>query len=255
MGALHDGHRELIRLGRELAKDEGSLIVSIFVNPTQFGPEEDFESYPDTFSDDCQLCEDEGVDILFHPSNSDMYQETASILITEKNLTQYLCGPSRPGHFEGVCIVVTKLFNITQPTMAVFGKKDYQQLAVIRQLVRNLNFPIEIIGAETIREEDGLAISSRNRFLNEEERSQAPAIRKALLAMSENNAKESTLRLKLGKSIIASESPLSRIDYLEIVDRQTMQKIKIIDRPALAAAAVFLGKTRIIDNIEINPTH
>ena len=252
MGALHEGHRELIRTGKTLAKEEGTLIVSIYVNPTQFNNTEDLKSYPKTFEQDYELCREEGVDLIFYPSDSEMYSGRESVSVTEKKLTQHLCGATRQGHFDGVCSVVTKLFNIIKPTTAVFGKKDYQQLAIIKQLVSDLNFSIEIIGAETTREQDGLAISSRNRFLSTEERKQSSAIHEALVAMTLNPEKQCSELITLGKSIIESEAPLSRIDYLEIVDRQTMEPIQTIDRPALAAVAIFLGNTRLIDNIEIN---
>ena len=252
LGALHEGHRELIRTGKTLAKEEGTLIVSIYVNPTQFNDTEDLKSYPKTFEQDYELCREEGVDLIFYPSDSEMYSGRESVSVTEKKLTQHLCGATRQGHFDGVCSVVTKLFNIIKPTTAVFGKKDYQQLAIIKQLVSDLNFSIEIIGAETTREQDGLAISSRNRFLSTEERKQSSAIHEALVAMTLNPEKQCSELITLGKSIIESEAPLSRIDYLEIVDRQTMEPIQTIDRPALAAVAIFLGNTRLIDNIEIN---
>ena len=253
MGALHAGHGELIRRGRELAGSEGSLVVSVFVNPTQFGPGEDFDAYPRAFEADCTLCETAGADVVFHPSPAAMYHDDASITVAETSLTETLCGPSRPGHFDGVCTVVAKLFNIVRPDIAVFGKKDYQQLAVLRRMGRDLNFPVEIVGAETVREDDGLAMSSRNRYLSADERAQAPAIRKALLAIAGAAEGDAGARLQLGRQIIAAEAPLGRIDYLEIVDRETMAKIERIDRPALAAAAVFFGKARLIDNIEIVP--
>ena len=252
MGALHEGHRELIKTGKTLAKEEGTLIVSIYVNPTQFNDKEDLNSYPKTFEQDYELCREEGVDLIFYPSDSEMYSGRESVSVTEKKLTQYLCGATRQGHFDGVCTVVTKLFNIIKPATALFGKKDYQQLSIIKQLVNDLNFSIEIIGAETIREQDGLAISSRNRFLSTEERKQSPAIHEALVEMTLSAEKQCSELITLGKSIIESEAPLSKIDYLEIVDRQTMEPIQTIDRPALAAVAIFLGNTRLIDNIEIN---
>ena len=252
MGALHEGHRELIKTGKTLAKKEGTLIVSIYVNPAQFNDKEDLKSYPKTFEQDYELCREQGVDLIFYPSDSEMYSGRESVSVTEKKLTQYLCGATRQGHFDGVCTVVTKLFNIIKPTAALFGKKDYQQLSIIKQLVSDLNFSIEIIGAETIREQDGLAISSRNRFLSTEERKQSPAIHEALVEMTLSAEKQCSELITLGKSIIESEAPLSKIDYLEIVDRQTMEPIQTIDRPALAAVAIFLGNTRLIDNIEIN---
>jgi len=253
MGALHSGHGQLIRHGRELAGDGGSLVVSIFVNPTQFGPGEDFDAYPRAFDDDCTLCKEAGANLVFHPSADQMYHGDASITVAENSLTETLCGPSRPGHFDGVCTVVAKLFNIVRPDIAVFGKKDYQQLAVLRRMGRDLNFPIDIVGAETVREDGGLAMSSRNRYLSSEERNQAPAIRKALLAMAESNELGAPARIEIGREILAKEAPLGKIDYLEIVDRETMGKVERITRPALAAAAVFFDGARLIDNIEIMP--
>ena len=252
MGALHEGHRELIRTGKTLTREKGTLIVSIYVNPTQFNDKEDLKSYPKTFEQDYELCKEEGVDLIFYPSDSEMYSGIESVSVTEKKIAQHLCGAARKSHFDGVCTVVTKLFNIINPTAAVFGKKDYQQLSIIKQLVGNLCFPIEIIEAETVREQDGLAISSRNQFLNTEERKQSPAIHEALVAMTLSAEKQCLELIKLGKSIIETKAPLSKIDYLEIVDRQTMEPIQTIDRAALAAVAVFLGNTRLIDNIEIN---
>ncbi|MEE2808049.1 MAG: pantoate--beta-alanine ligase [Verrucomicrobiota bacterium] len=252
MGALHEGHRELIRAGKNLTREEGNLIVSIYVNPTQFNDKEDFKSYPKTFEQDYKMCTEEGVDLIFYPSDSEMYSGKETVSVTENKLTKHLCGATRSGHFEGVCNVVTKLFNIIKPTAAVFGKKDYQQLAIIKQLVSDLNFSIKIIEAETIREQDGLAVSSRNQFLNRKEREQSNAIHKALIAMNSSTEKQSSDLISLSKSIIESEAPLGRIDYLEIVDRKTLEPIQKIDRPALAAIAIFFSKTRLIDNIEIN---
>ena len=252
MGALHEGHRKLIKTGKALTQGEGNLIVSIYVNPTQFNDKEDFKAYPKTFEQDYEMCKEEEVDLIFCPSDNEMYSERESVSVIEKRLARHLCGSTRQGHFDGVCTVVTKLFNIIRPTTAVFGKKDYQQLAIIKQLVSDLNFSIEILGAETIREQNGLAISSRNRFLNTEERKQCHAIHKALVEMDLSNEKQCSELITLGKSIIKSEAPLGRLDYLEIVDRQTMEPIQTIDRPALAAMAIFFGNTRLIDNIEIN---
>jgi len=252
MGALHEGHRELIRAGKNLTGEEGTLIVSIYVNPTQFNDKKDFKSYPKTFDQDYKICEEEGVDLIFHPSDSEMYSGKETVSVTESKLTKYLCGASRSGHFEGVCTVVTKLFNIIKPATAVFGKKDYQQLAIIKKLVTDLNFSIKIIEAETVREQDGLAISSRNKFLNAKERKQSNTIYKALTAMRSSTERQASELIALSRSIIESEAPLGTIDYLEIVDRKTLEPIQKIDRPSLAAIAIFFSKTRLIDNIEIN---
>ena len=253
MGALHAGHGKLVEHGRKLAGTEGSLVVSVFVNPTQFGPGEDFEAYPRAFADDCALCEAAGADVVFHPSAGAMYHGDSSVTVAEASLTGTLCGPSRPGHFDGVCTVVAKLFNIARPDIAVFGKKDYQQLAVLRRMGRDLNFPVEIAGAETVREDDGLAMSSRNRYLDEAQRQQAPAIREALLAIADSDLESASERIAAAREILAKKAPLGKVDYLEIVDRETMEKVEAADRPALAAAAVFFGKARLIDNIEVDP--
>ncbi|MFP6873687.1 MAG: pantoate--beta-alanine ligase [Verrucomicrobiales bacterium] len=254
MGALHAGHGKLISHGRRLAGKSGLLIVSIFINPTQFGPEEDFEAYPRALDEDCSLCAAAGADIVFHPSAADMYHDDSPDITADAGLIKTLCGPTRPGHFDGVCTAVQRLFELVKPDIAVFGKKDYQQLAVIRKMTRGCKLPVRIIGAETVREEDGLAMSSRNRYLNAEQRAQSPAIRKALLKLKEATAPETSTRIKIARDVIAREAPLGEISYLQIVDRETMQEIKAIDRPALAATAVYFGKARLIDNVEIDAT-
>ena len=208
MGALHAGHGKLISHGRRLAGKNGSLIVSIFVNPTQFGPGEDFEAYPRTLDEDCSLCAAAGADIVFHPSVADIYHDDSPEITADAKLIKTLCGPTRPGHFDGVCTVIQRLFKLVKPDIAVFGKKDYQQLAVIMRMTRELKFPVRIIGAETVREEDGLAMSSRNRYLDAEQRAQAPAIRKALLKLKEDSAPETSARIKVARDIIAREAPL-----------------------------------------------
>ena len=256
MGALHSGHGTLISHARSLAGPNGLLIVSIFVNPTQFGPGEDFEAYPRSPDKDQSLCADAGTDILFRPTVEEMYDKEASgshCTAADSGLITTLCGPGRPGHFDGVCTVVEKLFRMIKPDIAVFGKKDYQQLAVISKMTRDLKLPVRIIGAETVREENGLAMSSRNRYLNPQQRCQAPAIYKALQHIKEHGAMEASARIMSAHEIITKEAPLGKISYLQIVDRQTMREIKTIDRPALAAAAVHFGKARLIDNVEIGP--
>ncbi|MED5585229.1 MAG: pantoate--beta-alanine ligase [Verrucomicrobiota bacterium] len=256
MGALHPGHDRLIRKGRSLAGKEGQLVVSVFVNPTQFGDGEDFESYPRTPGEDQSLCSAAGTDILFQPTVEQLYSEGEEAGIkADTRLTGTLCGPDRPGHFDGVCTVVEKLFSLIEPDIALFGKKDYQQLAVIRQMTRDLKLPVRVIGAETIREEDGLAMSSRNRYLSAQQRAQAPALFKALKSISENNTPESAARIKTARNMITCEAPLGKISYLQIVDRQTMQELSTVDRPAIAATAVHFGNARLIDNIEIDPAN
>ncbi len=254
MGALHEGHLQLMRDARELSGEGGSVIVSIFVNPLQFGPKEDFSKYPRELEEDAAKCRSVGVDVIFAPDADEMYPPDRSVIVLETKLSKVLCGASRPGHFDGVCTVVLKLFNLVQPHRAVFGKKDYQQLAIIRRMVRDLNVPIEITGSETVRESDGLAMSSRNRYLDPMERPQAPAIRLALLLAKtrwdagERNA--AALR-ETFRNELRTQAPLSRVDYIECVDAASLEPLKGTERHGLLAAAVFFGKTRLIDNVEL----
>ena len=252
MGALHDGHRKLIKEGKSLSSNRGTLVVSIYVNPIQFNSEEDLDKYPRTFNEDSKVCEDEGVDIIFLPTDSEMYPDQPLTKVTENTLSKELCGLKRPGHFDGVCTVVTKLFNIIKPNTAVFGKKDYQQLSIIKQLVTDLNYAIEILPVETHREPNGLAMSSRNQHLNLEEKEKAGTIYKALCAMADSKKIVSQEIIALGRSIIEKESQTIKIEYIEIVDQTRLDKLDIINKPALAAIAVIIGKTRLIDNIEID---
>lgn len=250
MGALHDGHAALVREARSLAGRSGTVVVSIFVNPTQFGPGEDFESYPRDLEADREVCAKAGADVIFHPSAEEMYVGGASVTVHEAELSQRLCGASRPGHFGGVCTVVTKLFNLVLPDMAVFGKKDYQQLAIIRRLVRDLNMGVEIHGLETMREADGLAMSSRNAYLNAEQRQQAPAIRRALLGADTSLDRDAMLG-EISQRL-SEEAPLGKIDYLDLVDGSSLERIDTVTSgPAVLAAAVYFGKTRLIDNLEV----
>jgi pantoate--beta-alanine ligase len=257
MGALHRGHASLLELGRRLAGNTGCLVASIFVNPTQFGPGEDLDAYPRTLEADLACCAAAGVDIAFCPAPDAIYRTAHSTTVTETVLARGLCGASRPGHFDGVCTVVLKLFNLVSPDSAVFGKKDYQQLAVIRRMVADLDVPIEIIGAETVREDDGLAMSSRNAYLTAEERSKAPAIRRALLAAKDLHAATDPTPTELAeatRAMLARQAPGARIDYLEIVDRDSLERLEPdVPTPATAllATAVFFDKTRLIDNIEL----
>lgn len=252
MGALHEGHRKLIQEGSTLKTDNVSLIVSIYINPIQFNDAVDLEKYPRTIDEDYKMCEEEGVDIIFMPSDSEMYPSRPSVNVTETSLSKGLCGSKRPGHFDGVCTVVTKLFNLIKPNYTVFGKKDYQQLSVIRQLVKDLNYDIKIVAVDTQREVNGLAISSRNQQLTTKEKEKSAVIYKALNAMAKSSRTVSSEIIDLGKSILEEESKCIHIDYIEIVDRTNLNKLEIIDRPALAAIAVKVGKTRLIDNIEID---
>lgn len=251
MGALHEGHAALIREARRLAGKHGTVVVSIFVNPTQFGPGEDFERYPRSLEADREICARAGADVVFHPSAAEMYPPDSSVAIRETSLSQLLCGASRPGHFAGVCTVVAKLFNLVRPDLAVFGKKDYQQLAIIRRMIRDLNMRVEICGLETVREADGLAMSSRNAYLSTEEREQATAIRRALLAADISLDRDGMIDGIAAQ--LAAEAPLGRVDYLELVDAESLERIaRVAQRPAVIAAAVFFGKTRLIDNLEIS---
>ena len=254
MGALHEGHVHLVRVARDLAGSDGLVGVSIFVNPLQFGPKEDFSRYPRELEADAAKCEAAGCDVIFAPAVDEVYAPDRSIIILEKSLSIVLCGASRPGHFDGVCTVVAKLFNYFQPDDAVFGKKDYQQLAIIRRMVRDLNFPITLHGIDTVREADGLAMSSRNRYLSPEERAQAPALQQALqLARqawlsSETNAER---LVELARQHIEQHAPLGRMDYLSVVDAGTLQPLDVVGDSGLMALAVFFDKARLIDNVEL----
>jgi pantoate--beta-alanine ligase len=254
MGALHEGHTTLIRAARQMAGNHGQVAVSIFVNPLQFGPNEDFERYPRDLNDDLEKCREAGADIVFAPAVKEVYHADRSIKIIETSLSTKLCGASRPGHFDGVCTVVAKLFNLFQPDDAVFGKKDFQQLAIIRRLVRDLDMPVTLHGIETVREDDGLAMSSRNRYLSPEERRQAPALRLALLAAHEAHRQGVTgaeRMVELIQDHLAKHAPLGRIDYIEIADARTLEPLSVVQAHGLAAIAVFFNKARLIDNIEL----
>jgi len=250
MGALHRGHGELIRLAREVAGSNGEVAVSIFVNPLQFAPGGDYEKYPRPEETDDEFCRKAGVDILFRPSVEEMYAADFSVSVEESSLANTLEGRSRPGHFRGVCTVVAKLFHLLSPDAAVFGEKDFQQLAIIRRMVRDLNFPVEIIGAPTVREADGLACSSRNQYLSAEERAQAPALQRALqearrLFVGGEQSAEAIQ--DAARSVIAT-APLARIDYLEVVNVDTLESVSEADANSLIAVAAFFGRTRLIDN-------
>ena len=254
MGALHEGHVHLVRVAREMAGPEGFVAVSIFVNPLQFGPNEDFARYPRELEADAAKCEQAGADIIFAPDVAEVYAPNRSIIILEKALSQVLCGASRPGHFDGVCTVVAKLFNYFQADDAVFGKKDYQQLAIIRRMVRDLNFPITLHGIDTVREADGLAMSSRNRYLSAEERLQAPALQQALRLARQAwiNGEISAAKLQeLARDHLLNHAPVGRIDYLSVVDASTLEPLETVTDNGLIALAVFFGKARLIDNVEL----
>lgn len=253
MGALHRGHLELIRIAREAAGTGGEVAVSIFVNPLQFEPGSDFERYPRPESIDEELCRNAGVDLLYRPTQSEMYAPDRSTFVEEISLSNTLCGKSRPGHFRGVCTVVAKLFNVLTPQAAVFGEKDFQQLMIIRRMVRDLNFPVEIIGAPIVREPDGLACSSRNQYLDAEERRQATALRKACLAAAELVRKGERAARQIIPAVRSTieEAALARIDYVELVDAENLQPIESLHPKSLLALAVFFGKTRLIDNMQL----
>lgn len=247
MGYLHEGHASLIKAARE---NNDRVVVSIFVNPMQFGPTEDLASYPRDLEKDSALCSSLGVDLIFHPQPEEMYHEGFSSYVDMDVLTQELCGLSRPVHFRGVCTVVNKLFNIVTPDRAYFGQKDAQQLAVIRHMVDDLNMDIEIVGCPIIRETDGLAKSSRNTYLSEQERKAALILSKSIFMGKEMVQKGETNAGKIVdamKQLIAAE-PLARIDYVKAVDGLTMQQISEVKKPMLVAIAVYIGTTRLIDN-------
>ena len=246
MGFLHEGHASLIRKCRE---QNDIVVVSDFVNPTQFGPTEDLEAYPRDFERDSKLCESLGADLIFCPEPSEMYHDPHAFVSID-TLSETLCGKTRPIHFRGVCTVVSKLFNIVTPDKAFFGQKDAQQLAIIRKMVRDLNFDIEIVGCPIIREEDGLAKSSRNTYLNAEERKAALVLSRSLKLGKELVAKGEK-SAEAVKKVITEEiekEPLAKIDYVSMVDALTMQPVEKADHNVLVAMAVYIGKTRLIDN-------
>jgi pantoate--beta-alanine ligase len=255
MGALHEGHRTLIRRAREIAGETGSVLVSIFVNPLQFDRPADLEAYPRVVESDLAICEQLGVDATFFPEPTDFFTADHSITVSEGLLTKHLCGATRPGHFEGVCTIVLKLFNVLTPTDALFGKKDYQQLAIIRRLVRDLALPVKIHGLETIRESDGLALSSRNLNLTALQRTDAPRLRRALLAARDlriNGEQRVEVYLETARRLLLQNAPEDlKIDYLQLVDRESLQLLANLTGNALLAAALYYDEVRLIDNIEI----
>jgi pantoate--beta-alanine ligase len=248
MGALHEGHASLISLAREKAGTNGTVIVSLFVNPIQFDRAGDLAAYPRPLADDLDVCEVCGADGVFVPDDGEMYFPDRSVTVTESSLSKYLCGAARPGHFDGVCTVVLKLFLLTGCDAAVFGEKDFQQLAVIRRMVRDLDLRTEIIPHPTIRESDGLAMSSRNARLTPEHRADAPCIRQALLTAAGKSDAASILRVA---GEIIGGSSYARIDYLSLVDAETLAPTENLAKPAILACAVFYGEVRLIDNIAV----
>lgn len=247
MGYLHDGHKSLIV---KAVAENDRVVVSDFVNPTQFGANEDLSTYPRDIERDAALCEAAGADIIFHPEPEEMYFPDRCTFVDMDRLTKGLCGRTRPVHFSGVCTVVSKLFNIVTPDRAYFGQKDAQQLAVIRRMVRDLNFDITIVGCPIVREADGLALSSRNTYLNEEERQAALILNKSLTLGKEMIEAGEKSAAAVWSAIIKNmeTEPLARVDYVEIVDTENLEPVDTIDAPVLVATAVYIGKTRLIDN-------
>ena len=250
MGFLHEGHESLIQ---KAVAENDCVVVSDFVNPTQFGPQEDLEAYPRDFAQDQARCEKNGAAAIFHPTPEEMYHDPATYVNIE-GLSSTLCGKSRPIHFRGVCTVVSKLFNIVRPERAYFGEKDAQQLAIIRKMVTDLNFPVTIVGCPIVREEDGLAKSSRNTYLSAAERRAALCLSQAVKQGQQTIAPKMAAAdvLQPMREILENE-PLARVDYLEMVDAQTMQPADRVDRAVLVAMAVYIGKTRLIDNFSFDP--
>lgn len=252
MGALHQGHLSLIH---RCCRECDFSVVSIFVNPTQFAPHEDFESYPRTFQADCDACHERGVDLIFAPGVNEMYPQENLTWVNVEKISAHLCGASRPGFFRGVCTVVAKLFNIVTPDLAYFGQKDAQQLAVIERMVADLNMSVEIRPCPTVREDDGLAMSSRNQHLDPQQRRQALCLHQALKRARQLIAAGQTDPARLideMKALIEKE-PQARVDYISIVDNELLQPVPRIDRPVLIALAVRIGPARLIDNILVDP--
>ncbi len=250
MGYLHEGHQSLIK---RAAEENDKVVVSVFVNKMQFGPNEDFAAYPRDLERDAKKCKEAGANLIFHPSHEEMYQSDFSSFVDMTDLTEGLCGKTRPDHFRGVCTVVTKLFNIVRPDKAYFGQKDAQQLAVITRMVRDLNMDIEIVGCPVVREEDGLAKSSRNTYLSEEERKAALVLFQSLKLAKEKIEAGETCAEAVKACIcerIAVE-PLAKLDYAEVVSWPNLKEVEIMDGPVLVAIAVYIGKTRLIDNFII----
>ena len=252
MGALHEGHLSLVRTARAQCD---AVAVSIFVNPTQFGPAEDLSKYPRRFDRDCQLLERLGVDILFAPSVAEIYPQGANTWVVVEGLSEKLDGRSRPGHFRGVTTIVAKLFHIIEPEAAIFGQKDAAQLAVIRRMVRDLNFGVEIVACRIVREADGLAMSSRNAYLNGEERVRALVLQRSLeeaRRQFQGGERSAATLISACKEVLAREQQV-RLDYFEIVDPDTLDPIERIARKTLVAVAAYLGSTRLIDNLVLEP--
>lgn len=250
MGYFHQGHLALVRQARS---ENPTVVVSIFVNPTQFGPREDFNTYPRDFDRDLKLLEEERADIVFVPFSEEMYPLDFSSWVDVEGVTERLEGVSRPGHFRGVATVVAKLFNIVQPTKAYFGQKDAQQAVVIKKMVADLNMMVEIVVVPTVRESDSLAMSSRNTYLNPEERQAATVLFEALSLVKQlwQDGEKDADKIRQQMTSLIQKEPLAQIDYVSIADAETLEELRMIDRPALASLAVKIGKTRLIDNMTL----
>ncbi len=251
MGALHDGHLSLIRRARV---ENGLVVVSMFVNPTQFGPGEDLERYPRPIQRDREVTQAAGADLIFAPTVHEMYPEGYCTWVDVEGLTAGLCGGSRPRHFRGVCTVVTKLLNICRPDRAYFGEKDAQQLAVVGRMARDLDLEVEIVPCPTVREADGLAMSSRNARLTVEERAQAPVLYRALVRARElvQGGERDAAGLERAVRAVLAGAPLGRVDYVEIVSRADLSPVALLEGECLVAVAVWFGDTRLIDNITVS---
>lgn len=247
MGALHEGHESLIK---KAVSENDKVVVSVFVNPTQFGPNEDYDSYPRDINKDLALCLNAGAALVFNPEPSEMYFDNKSTSVSVSNLTNVLCGSKRPGHFDGVCLVVSKLLNIVTPDKAYFGEKDAQQVAVLKRMVRDLNIDVEIVACSIIREDDGLAKSSRNTYLSKDERIAALVLSRSL-ELAKDSLRDGERNANKLKEIIKEEiikEPLAKIDYVEIVDSDSLENVETIEKNVLIPIAVYIGKTRLIDN-------
>lgn len=252
MGYLHEGHQSLIE---RAARENDRVVVSVFVNPTQFGPDEDLESYPRDLDRDCAACAQAGAHLVFHPAPEEMYRPDRSTTVHVAGVSEELCGKSRPVHFDGVCLVVAKLFNIVAPDRAYFGEKDAQQLLVVRRMARDLSFGVDVVGCPIVREDDGLAKSSRNTYLAPEERAAATVLSRALAegrALAEAGERSAEA---VREAVLAalSEEPLARVEYVEIVDAGTARPTAVVDGPVLCALAARFGSTRLIDNFFYDP--
>ena len=254
MGYLHSGHISLIHRARKLLGAAGKVVVSIYVNPTQFGPGEDLARYPRDLNQDKKLCRAAGADVVFAPTDREIYRADYSTYVLEGDISRSMEGESRPTHFLGVATIVAKLFNIVQPDVAVFGAKDFQQVAVVKRMVRDLNFPVKIVAGPTVRERDGLAMSSRNKYLEGNLRTQAASLSQAIAkarASVRNGHPVPADKLRSELRTFIERQPAARVDYIEFFDPATLAKVKNVDRSAHMALAVFVGKTRLIDNASL----